>query len=60
MSTDFDLKINAPLGKDEKAWWNQKFMFEFPLSDWNNLTHLKFRIMDTELFSDGAFVGDTM
>ncbi|KAH7513136.1 hypothetical protein FEM48_Zijuj12G0164500 [Ziziphus jujuba var. spinosa] len=47
-------------GKDEKACWNEKFTFELPFSDWKNLTHLKFRIMDTELFTDGGFVGDSI
>lgn len=42
------------------TWWNEKFRFEFPLSDWENLTHVKFRIMDLELFRDGGFVGETM
>ncbi|BBN70300.1 Calcium-dependent lipid-binding family protein [Prunus dulcis] len=29
-------------------------------SNWKNLTHLKFRIMDTELFTDAGFVGETI
>ncbi|KAK9202344.1 hypothetical protein WN944_017554 [Citrus x changshan-huyou] len=45
--------------KGEKAWWNEKFIFEFPMSDWKLLTHIKFRIMDTELLTDGGFVGET-
>ncbi|KAJ9171379.1 hypothetical protein P3X46_014761 [Hevea brasiliensis] len=45
--------------KDEEAWWNEKFMFEFLLIDWKHVTHLKFRIMDKELFTDGGFVDDT-
>ncbi|XP_061999354.1 elicitor-responsive protein 3 [Rosa rugosa] len=44
--------------EDEKVCWNEKFTFEF--SDWKNLTHLKFRIMDTEMFTDDGFVGETM
>ncbi|GMN44912.1 hypothetical protein TIFTF001_014109 [Ficus carica] len=48
------------VGQDEQACWNEKFIFEFPLSDWKKFTHLKFRIMDKELFSDGGFVGETM
>ncbi|XP_062088686.1 elicitor-responsive protein 3 [Humulus lupulus] len=47
-------------GEDEKAWWNEKFTFEFPMSDWKKLTHLKFRIMNRQLFSDGEFVGETI
>ncbi|KAI5345612.1 hypothetical protein L3X38_013489 [Prunus dulcis] len=46
--------------EDDKISWNEKFTFEFPLSDWKNLTHLKFRIMDTELFTDAGFVGETI
>ncbi|XP_052292078.1 elicitor-responsive protein 3-like [Citrus sinensis] len=46
--------------KGEKAWWNEKFIFEFPMSDWKLLTHIKFRIMDTELLTDGGFVGETV
>ncbi|KAL6128720.1 hypothetical protein ACLB2K_072075 [Fragaria x ananassa] len=44
--------------EDDKVTWNEKFTFEF--SDWKHLTHLKFRIMDTEMFTDGGFVGETM
>jgi hypothetical protein len=47
-------------GEDDMAWWNEKFTFEHPLSDWKNLTHLKFKIMDTEFLTDGGFVGETM
>ncbi|KAM1053144.1 hypothetical protein FF1_000658 [Malus domestica] len=46
--------------EDERVSWNEKFTFEFPLSNWKKLTHLKLRIMDTELFTDGGFVGETM
>ncbi|KAJ6679678.1 C2 DOMAIN-CONTAINING [Salix purpurea] len=49
-----------PRSKDEKTWWNEKFRFDFPLTDWKQLTHLKFRIMDQELFTDGGFVGETI
>ncbi|WCJ22790.1 Calcium-dependent lipid-binding (CaLB domain) family protein [Euphorbia peplus] len=44
---------------DEVVRWNEKFKFEFPLRDWKYLSHLKFRIMDLEFFSDGGFVGET-
>ncbi|KAF4386707.1 hypothetical protein F8388_006662 [Cannabis sativa] len=47
-------------GENEKAWWNEKFTFEFPMCDWKNLTHLKFTIMNRQLFSDGQFVGETI
>ncbi|KAF5451590.1 hypothetical protein F2P56_026683 [Juglans regia] len=47
-------------GEDDKAWWNEKFLFELPMSDWKNLTHLKIRIMDTEFLTDSAFIGETM
>ncbi|KAF8087172.1 hypothetical protein N665_0596s0023 [Sinapis alba] len=44
----------------DKALWNQKFLFDFPMSQWKKLTHIKFRIMDKELFRDGGFVGETI
>ncbi|XP_038680777.1 elicitor-responsive protein 3 [Tripterygium wilfordii] len=48
-------------GEDGKAWWNEKFRFEFSISDWKSLTHLKLKIMDQELFSsDKGFVGETI
>ncbi|KAM1140726.1 hypothetical protein EV1_040375 [Malus domestica] len=47
-------------GEDEKVSWNEKITFKFPLSNWKKLTHLKLRIMDTELFTDAGFVGETM
>ncbi|KAM3698754.1 hypothetical protein ACJW30_06G213700 [Castanea mollissima] len=47
-------------GEDDKAWWNEKFTFEHPWSDWKRLTHLKFKIMNTEFLSDGGFVGETI
>ncbi|KAJ6972296.1 hypothetical protein NC653_032769 [Populus alba x Populus x berolinensis] len=53
-------KSKASSGKDEKTWWNEKFRFDFPLADWKQLTHLKFRIMDQEFFTDGGFVGETI
>ncbi|KAK9910441.1 hypothetical protein M0R45_034402 [Rubus argutus] len=45
-------------GEDEKVCWNEKFTFEF--SDWKHLTHLKLRIMDTEMFTVAGFVGEAM
>ncbi|KAJ4905598.1 Calcium-dependent lipid-binding (CaLB domain) family protein [Raphanus sativus] len=47
-------------GDHDKALWNQKFVFDFPMSQWKKLTHIKFRIMDKELFKDGGFVGETI
>ncbi|XP_050387357.1 elicitor-responsive protein 3 [Argentina anserina] len=44
--------------EDEKVAWNEKFIFEY--SDWKHINHLKVRIMDTEMFTDGGFVGETM
>ncbi|XP_050236191.1 putative pentatricopeptide repeat-containing protein At3g01580 [Mercurialis annua] len=53
-------KSKVSSGKDEQAWWNEKFRFEFPIADWKHMTHLKFRIMDKEFFTDGGFVGETI
>ncbi|ESQ37698.1 hypothetical protein EUTSA_v10029141mg [Eutrema salsugineum] len=47
-------------GDNDNALWNQKFVFDFPMSQWKKLSHLKFRIMDKELFKDGGFVGETI
>ncbi|CAI0472175.1 unnamed protein product [Linum tenue] len=47
-------------GKDHKTCWNQKFRFEAPVIDWKRRTHLKLTILDTELFKDGEFVGETI
>ncbi|CAH8287632.1 unnamed protein product [Eruca vesicaria subsp. sativa] len=47
-------------GDDDSALWNQKFVFDFPMSQWKKLTHFKVRIMDKELFKDGGFVGETI
>ncbi|KAL2892218.1 hypothetical protein RDABS01_008127 [Bienertia sinuspersici] len=40
-----------------KAFWNQKFKFELPISEWKNLSHLEINIMDDESFKDPGFVG---
>ncbi|XAR63057.1 hypothetical protein NMG60_11022865 [Bertholletia excelsa] len=40
--------------------WNEKFAFEFPFSEWENLTHLRFKIMDEEYFNGSGFVGETL
>ncbi|XP_071722251.1 elicitor-responsive protein 3 [Rutidosis leptorrhynchoides] len=47
-------------GKDNQAWWNEKFTFEFPISDWKRLAHVKLKIMDKELFAESGFVGETL
>ncbi|WZZ41695.1 hypothetical protein YC2023_037954 [Brassica napus] len=47
-------------GHNDNALWNQKFVFDFPMSQWKKLTHIKFRTMDKELFKDGGFVGETI
>lgn len=46
--------------KHEKISWNEKFSFDFRMSEWVNISHLKLRIMDEEYFTDGGFVGETM
>lgn len=46
-------------GKHEKPCWNEKFIFDFSSSDCKiNSTYLKCKIMDTELFTNGGFVGE--
>ncbi|CAA7017358.1 unnamed protein product [Microthlaspi erraticum] len=47
-------------GDNENALWNQKFVFDFPMTQWKKLIQIKFRIMDKELFKDGGFVGETI
>ncbi|KAL1213616.1 Elicitor-responsive protein 3 [Cardamine amara subsp. amara] len=47
-------------GANDNALWNQKFVFDFPMSEWKKLTNIKVRIMDKELFKDGGFVGETI
>lgn len=48
-------------GNDEKTWWNEKFTFEFSSFDDSikKLRNLKCTIMDTELFTNGGFVGES-
>ncbi|OWM64243.1 hypothetical protein CDL15_Pgr018815 [Punica granatum] len=53
-------KSKVSKGKDSRAWWNEKFRFEFPMSHWRKSTYLKMRIMDLEFFRRGGFVGDTI
>ncbi|XP_065859325.1 elicitor-responsive protein 3 [Euphorbia lathyris] len=52
-------KTKVSSENDEMVWWNEKLKFEFPLTDWKHFTHLKFRIMDLEFFTDAGFVGET-
>ncbi|XP_059636094.1 elicitor-responsive protein 3 [Cornus florida] len=47
-------------GHHGEVYWNEKFTFEFPSSEWENLTDLKLKIMDEKYFSDGGFVGETI
>lgn len=44
-------------GYHHEAFWNQKFEFELPSSEWTNLTHLVINIMDEDCFTDGGLVG---
>ncbi|PIA49397.1 hypothetical protein AQUCO_01300306v1 [Aquilegia coerulea] len=46
-------------GKDEKALWNEKFTFQFTNSHWQDMTHLKLKIINEEKFSEGKFIGET-
>ncbi|KAK7382084.1 hypothetical protein VNO80_00779 [Phaseolus coccineus] len=45
-------------GKHKKPHWNQKFIFDLSQFDYKNSSHLKCRIMDTKLFTNGGFVGE--
>ncbi|XP_044491820.1 transcription factor GLABRA 3-like [Mangifera indica] len=53
-------KSKVSSAKGGKAWWNEKFRFVFPQSDWRKFTHIKFRIMDVKSFTDNGFVGETI
>ncbi|XVF33329.1 hypothetical protein REPUB_Repub17cG0159000 [Reevesia pubescens] len=55
---EYRSKISS--GKHEKVLWNQKFKFDFPESEWENSTHITFKIMDKEFFRDNGFVGETI
>ncbi|KAI9089935.1 hypothetical protein K1719_028905 [Acacia pycnantha] len=48
-------------GKNDKTWWNEKFTFEFSSFDDSikKLRHLKCTIMDTQLLTNGGFVGES-
>ncbi|XP_020550652.1 elicitor-responsive protein 3 [Sesamum indicum] len=47
-------------GNPDKIYWNEKFTFELPPSELENLSHLKLRIVNEEYFTDGEFVGETI
>lgn len=47
-------------GYHHEAFWNQKLEFEFPFSEWKNLTLLEISIMDDESCNDAGFVGRTI
>ncbi|XP_043718080.1 elicitor-responsive protein 3 [Telopea speciosissima] len=53
-------KSKITTAKKKKAFWNEKFKFKIPFSQWQNLSHLKLRIMDKETFTEGGFVGETI
>ncbi|CAL5381925.1 unnamed protein product [Camellia sinensis] len=53
-------KISKGNHKEKEIYWNQKFTFEFPPTELENMSHLKFKIMDKEYFTDGGFVGETI
>ncbi|OVA14028.1 C2 calcium-dependent membrane targeting [Macleaya cordata] len=55
-----ELRSKITSGEHKKALWNEKFAFKFPFSDWQNMAHLKLKIMDTSRFSDGNFIGETI
>ncbi|XP_010241942.1 PREDICTED: elicitor-responsive protein 3 [Nelumbo nucifera] len=50
---------NSP-GEGRKVLWNEKFIFKFASSELQELTYLKLRIMDKEMFTEGGFVGETL
>ncbi|KAF5180364.1 Elicitor-responsive protein [Thalictrum thalictroides] len=57
---DQSYKSKITPGKDKKALWNEKFTFKFTNSNcWQDMTHLKLKIMDEEKFSEGKFIGET-
>ncbi|KAI8024723.1 Elicitor-responsive protein 3 [Camellia lanceoleosa] len=53
-------KISKGNHKEKEIYWNQKFTFEFRPTELENMSHLKFKIMDKEYFTDGGFVGETI
>ncbi|KAE8657698.1 Basic helix-loop-helix DNA-binding superfamily protein [Hibiscus syriacus] len=54
-----DIRHTNLLGKHKKVLLNEKFKFNFPQSEWEKLTYVKFKIMDKEFFEDNGFVGET-
>ncbi|KAK9757955.1 hypothetical protein RND81_01G196200 [Saponaria officinalis] len=53
-------KSKTTKGYEHEAIWNQEIEFEFPISEWKKLRHLKIRIMDENYFSNGGFVGQAI
>lgn len=54
------LTLFTPAGNLDKIYWNEKLVFDLPESELETLSHLKFRIVKEEHFSDDDFVGETM
>ncbi|XP_026379700.1 elicitor-responsive protein 3-like isoform X3 [Papaver somniferum] len=55
-----EVRSKTVSGDHKKAVWNEKLVLRFPLSDLENMAHLKLKIMDTSKFSnDGNFIGET-
>ncbi|XWS32184.1 hypothetical protein CRYUN_Cryun23aG0138800 [Craigia yunnanensis] len=54
------LPMEPDKSKHEKVIWNEKFKFRFSQLEWENLTHIKFKIMDKEFFKDNGIVGETI
>ncbi|XP_024992491.1 elicitor-responsive protein 3 [Cynara cardunculus var. scolymus] len=52
-------KSKSSKGDHHNVSWNEKFTFELSVSECHKLTHLRLRIMDTELFANNTgFVGE--
>ncbi|KAL8062692.1 hypothetical protein ABFS82_02G163200 [Erythranthe guttata] len=47
-------------GSFDKIYWNEKFIFEFPVSELDSLSHLNLKIVKEGHFSDRKFVGETI
>ncbi|KAL9252295.1 Elicitor-responsive protein 3-like protein [Drosera capensis] len=46
-------------GYTHEAYWNQKFRFRFPALEWEDVEHMKVRIMNEEYLTHQGFVGQT-
>lgn len=53
-------RTKTTTGNHKEICWNEKFAFEFPSFEWENLTHLKFKVMAEEYLFEGGFVGETI